>query len=161
VATIFETETCGRCGGGGHYSYNPMNGTRCFGCGGTGLRLTKRGKAAKAFLSSLLQKPISEIRPGDNIIMSTGSMGLGPDRWHYVVSIKPSKTVFNGVADRLEITYKRNGVTSSIGGYTADTVLESVRDNDALEAARAKALAYQATLTKAGKPAKTKLKASA
>ena len=25
---------CGRCGGTGHYSYNPMSGTRCFKCGG-------------------------------------------------------------------------------------------------------------------------------
>lgn len=158
MATIFETETCGRCGGSGQYSYNPMNGTRCFGCGGTGLSLTKRGKAAKAFLTSLLQKPLSEIRPGDNIMTATGSMGLGPNRWHYVVSIEPSKTIFNGVADRLEITFRRNGATSSIGGYTADTVLESVRDNDALEAARAQALAYQATLTKTGEPAKTQIK---
>lgn len=28
--------TCPRCGGSGHYSYNPMDGTRCFKCGGTG-----------------------------------------------------------------------------------------------------------------------------
>ena len=28
--------TCPRCGGSGHYSYNPMDGTRCFKCGGSG-----------------------------------------------------------------------------------------------------------------------------
>lgn len=27
---------CKRCGGSGHYSYNPMNGTTCFACGGSG-----------------------------------------------------------------------------------------------------------------------------
>jgi len=27
---------CKRCGGSGHYSYNPMDGTTCFGCNGTG-----------------------------------------------------------------------------------------------------------------------------
>ena len=27
---------CSRCGGSGNYSYNPMDGTRCFGCGGSG-----------------------------------------------------------------------------------------------------------------------------
>lgn len=26
--------TCGRCAGSGHYSYNQVNGTTCFGCGG-------------------------------------------------------------------------------------------------------------------------------
>lgn len=27
---------CSRCGGSGHYAYNPMDGTRCFRCGGSG-----------------------------------------------------------------------------------------------------------------------------
>lgn len=30
-------ERCGRCGGTGHYSYNPIHGTRCFGCSGGGI----------------------------------------------------------------------------------------------------------------------------
>jgi len=32
VKYIFEA--CGRCGGTGHYSYNPLDGTRCFDCRG-------------------------------------------------------------------------------------------------------------------------------
>lgn len=31
--------TCGRCGGTGNYSYNQMDGTRCYGCGGSGKKL--------------------------------------------------------------------------------------------------------------------------
>jgi len=38
----FETNTCGRCGGSGNYSYNQMHGSTCYGCGGSGLKLTKR-----------------------------------------------------------------------------------------------------------------------
>lgn len=30
------TPACGRCGGSGNYSYNQMDGTRCFGCAGAG-----------------------------------------------------------------------------------------------------------------------------
>ena len=33
--------TCPRCGGSGHYSYNQMDGTRCYGCGGTGISVQK------------------------------------------------------------------------------------------------------------------------
>lgn len=33
--------TCGRCAGSGRYSYNPMDGDRCFGCAGGGKRLPK------------------------------------------------------------------------------------------------------------------------
>lgn len=29
---------CPRCGGSGHYSYNQMDGTRCYGCGGSGIK---------------------------------------------------------------------------------------------------------------------------
>lgn len=30
---------CPRCGGSGHYSYNQMDGTRCYGCNGTGVKM--------------------------------------------------------------------------------------------------------------------------
>ena len=30
---------CPRCGGSGHYSYNQMDGTRCYGCGGSGIKV--------------------------------------------------------------------------------------------------------------------------
>lgn len=33
--TVFEF--CSRCGGCGHYSFNPQDGTRCYGCNGSGL----------------------------------------------------------------------------------------------------------------------------
>lgn len=32
---------CPRCGGSGNYSYNQMDGTRCYGCGGTGVSVIK------------------------------------------------------------------------------------------------------------------------
>ncbi len=34
----FPLETCGRCLGSGQYSYNALDGTRCYGCGGHGVR---------------------------------------------------------------------------------------------------------------------------
>ncbi len=30
---------CPRCGGSGHYSYNQMDGTRCYGCNGSGIKV--------------------------------------------------------------------------------------------------------------------------
>ena len=32
---------CPRCGGSGHFSYNQMDGTRCYGCQGTGIAVQK------------------------------------------------------------------------------------------------------------------------
>ena len=33
--------TCPRCGGSGHYSYNQVDGTRCYGCNGSGVSIQK------------------------------------------------------------------------------------------------------------------------
>ena len=33
--------TCPRCGGSGHYGYNQMDGTRCYGCNGSGVSIQK------------------------------------------------------------------------------------------------------------------------
>jgi hypothetical protein len=35
------TDTCSRCGGSGHYSYNVIDGTVCFGCRGSGSKLPR------------------------------------------------------------------------------------------------------------------------
>lgn len=67
---IWESEACGRCGGSGRYSYNSMDGDRCYGCGGTGLVLTKAGAAAReAWLEANTDViPALEIREGDVIL---------------------------------------------------------------------------------------------
>lgn len=67
---MFETETCGRCGGSGRYSFNTMDGDRCYGCQGSGIRFTKKGRAAlEAWRSEYrIEKLATEIVPGDRII---------------------------------------------------------------------------------------------
>ncbi len=41
-------KTCGRCGGSGRFSYNQMDGDKCYGCGGSGKVLPSTGEALKA-----------------------------------------------------------------------------------------------------------------
>ena len=41
-------KTCGRCGGSGKYSYTPMEGDTCRGCGGTGVVLPTTSEALRA-----------------------------------------------------------------------------------------------------------------
>lgn len=41
LVALGYTESCGRCGGSGRYSWNQIDGDRCFGCGGVGKRLAK------------------------------------------------------------------------------------------------------------------------
>ena len=42
----FPIETCSRCHGTGHHSYNQITGTICFKCDGTGSTITKQANPA-------------------------------------------------------------------------------------------------------------------
>lgn len=44
MRTRWPIEDCARCWGTGHYSFNQLDGTRCYGCNGTGQQ-TARGIA--------------------------------------------------------------------------------------------------------------------
>ena len=67
-----QTSECGRCGGSGHYSYNQMDGSRCYGCAGSGQAHTKLGKRAKADLDAWKMECASttaaQLLPGDGFI---------------------------------------------------------------------------------------------
>jgi hypothetical protein len=41
LAALGYVRECSRCGGGGHYSYNQITGTRCFGCDGSGREIVR------------------------------------------------------------------------------------------------------------------------
>ena len=68
MTTIFETETCSRCGGTGHYSHNGEH-SRCYKCENkNGARAyTKRGQAAKEFYLSKLEIRADQVNQGDLI----------------------------------------------------------------------------------------------
>lgn len=63
----FDRKVCSRCHGTGQYSYCQMHGTTCFGCGGTGQQLTKRGKAQVEAYRASLERPASEVQVGEFI----------------------------------------------------------------------------------------------
>ncbi len=67
MTTKFDRKICSRCHGSGSYSYNRINGTTCFGCGGSGQQLTKLGKAQAAAYRASLSRPAADIEAGDLI----------------------------------------------------------------------------------------------
>lgn len=152
---IFEHETCSRCCGTGNYSYNPISGSRCFGCGGIGYKLTKRGRAAQNFLNAMRQIPMENFQIGDLIRFD----GLSGSKWEKIVSIEFMNGEQAGYVNRPDlqcVCIKTNniGMTGFVGtkytkGFTAEQKQQQVAD----------ALEYQETLTKTGKPRKQKLAA--
>jgi len=68
LKTVFEKQTCGRCGGSGRFSYNQMDGDTCYGCRGNGEILTKRGRAAHLYYKGLITVMVKDVQEGDTII---------------------------------------------------------------------------------------------
>lgn len=146
----FESETCSRCGGSGNYSYCEMYGTTCFKCGGSGRMLTVRGRAAVAWQRARRTIKVADVQPGMRVRSGT----LKP---FVVVAVSQelvptSKSLKDGVwVDNPRYVHLHGEPTGLMTFEHLDievlprTPAEQVAEREA-------AIAYQATLTKAGKP---------
>lgn len=153
MALLFENDVCGRCGGTGHYSYNEISGTTCFGCRGAKYRLTKRGQAAQDFFNALRTVTVADLKVGDRVIADdffTGRynsevLSIGQD------TLNPQHTRIG-----LRELPRKDGGKQREMSYVAfaTTTFQRVLTVDERRANAAKALEYQATLTKQGKPRK-------
>lgn len=166
LQTSFEKEPCGRCGGSGRYSYNQMDGDRCYGCGGKGERLTKRGAAASAFYVESCLVPAVSVEIGDTIQFGGVTNGGTP----YGVRGR-----VEAIEDRVQ-RYKSGAACADPNApwqEAVSLVFSTTRKGTLYMAAVAPeerirkywpaeinaekvaaALAFQAALTKAGKPRK-------
>jgi hypothetical protein len=144
---LFETEPCSRCGGSGHYSRCQMYGTTCFRCSGRGVTLTKRGTLAQAYYRTLCSRPAREIHPGMRIYVE-GAKGARTVIWS---GTKPQSTGGCWAGGVFQPFYILE-VEGTTLGTSADTRYRVVQTKAEQASKQAEALAYQATLTKAGKP---------
>jgi hypothetical protein len=157
MALLFESEICGRCGGSGQYSYNQRDGTRCFGCAGQKVRLTKRGAAAQAFFKSLLMRPVEELKVGD-LVRGTG-VTMGGGLYGFTsrvleVDLERKVNAWHIVGEeRIPIEHVSYSTKRGKHCVSPGDLIE-IRNEEDVKAAREQALAYQASLTKAGKPMK-------
>lgn len=158
--TAFETETCTRCHGSGHYSRCADYGTTCFRCAGAKVTLTKRGAAAQAFFSQSCQVPLSDLKLGDRIKVDGITERMQRYSWiGTVIELKRSEYESTYISGSNAERYHALIVTTHNEKYGRG----SLQANDAMlvriyradDSQRlAAALEYQATLTKAGTPRK-------
>lgn len=143
----FEYKTCGRCGGSGEYSFNLMHGTRCYGCGGTGFVLTKRGAAAQAYLDAMRKKRAADFVAGDLVYESTVR------KFYRITEVKVGNAKVLGYGYSGDGNYKQ--VVLIAGGLIIlagpDDMYRTGFDAETKAAQVAKALEYQSTLTANGK----------
>lgn len=146
----FERQDCTRCGGSGRYSFNLMDGDRCFGCAGRGITLTKRGAAAQRWLKEKRQVEVSTLKVGDRI----KSGGLVFTIQKITQETHCSKSMVNGVwVDNPPALHLHGKTTGYVVGPTSKVELQP-RTNDELIAQLTEALEYEATLGVSGKPLK-------
>lgn len=156
--TTLEAVTCHRCGGTGKMPYSVYGGI-CFKCNGRKIIYTKRGAAAAAYLTQLRSKPAGELKQLDVIKVGLITMGGQPyDGWATVMEIRPWSLERDG-GPLGEVTGEHLTIVTDKVTMIAWPATKAVRVAQSAEqkkATFAAALAYQATLTKAGTPRKTK-----
>lgn len=147
--TKLEVETCSRCSGSGHFSFHSERGTTCFKCHGSGTTLTKRGAAARVFMNSLLTKKkiARDLAVGDSALIFSSNFGVQKS-FQKVVAVKTR--VDDCGREVTTISTDRRSFPLTMSSREEIVVATGVSSGDAL----AKAIEFQATLTKSGKPSK-------
>lgn len=157
TAAKIETQTCGRCGGSGRYSYCQMYGSTCFDCRGRKLVLTKRGEAAQRFLRALRSAPVTEIKIGDRVKVGRITLNGTPyEQIETVTSVERAVEHYerNVNGEMVPFSMIVVNIETNRGSYQADVRSTIYRvDPPAVQRGQyAAALAYQATLGPNGKP---------
>lgn len=122
-----------------------MHGSRCYGCGGSGQILTKRGKAAQKWFREAISRPANTVQPGW-LVWWADMNPMAAGKW---VTVSDAREVNQGT----EITTMRGTKAGISPANFPIRAVESIAQRDALVE---QALAYQATLSPTtGKSVKT------
>lgn len=164
----FEMMTCSRCGGSGNYSYCQMYGSRCFKCHGKGVCYTAKGFAAASYYAESLKVPASTFVVGDLIWVENFWKQM--NYFAPIVSIEPGVQTGSSLKDGVMVPYRHEmlAISTEHAKYGQcgmhvypESMIRKAWGAEFKAAKQAEALAYQATLTKAGKPRKAAAKAAA
>lgn len=142
----FERETCSRCHGCGEHSYCEMYGRTCFKCAGSGQMLTKRATVARLWMNS------------QNLITARDvTLGMRIKAFGMTITVRSIKSADRGSSlrdgimvknsDGLEIRGQSHGLVCDL-----DTEVQVIRSREDQIELLTRAIAYQNSLTKAGKP---------
>lgn len=157
-APEFESTPCRRCGGSGEFWYRSAYGKHCFGCRGRGHKLTKRGEAARDWYNEKIKIPAIEAKHGQRVFIEAFSINgsitgrVTVDK----VSVSNEFTSQDGTTHRSYELLSVKGTTYRLKG---DSVW-LVPTKEQRAAWIKEALAYQDSLTKAGKPRKNRKRAA-
>lgn len=119
----FPLVHCSRCDGSGHYSWNAVHGSTCYGCSGTGFRLPKAAVPAwesyRAAVNAQVRRLAADLRPGEEISGFKGLSDRSDGNWRTVASVSVNYTEVMGTTgvDRTPSAW-RCIITYTDGTYT-------------------------------------------
>jgi DnaJ-class molecular chaperone len=137
----FEGKTCTRCTGTGM-----VKSADCPICHGARSVLTKRGRAAKAYMQTLLVKPATEVKEGDVVWFPVGALKVASSVLRVELGVGPVRRV------RLHGRRRKNNEDIAFS-IAANGTVALAHTPDELEQIRIKVEEYQGTLTKEGEVA--------
>lgn len=157
----FETQTCSRCGGSGHFSFNLKDGTKCYGCNGSGVKYTKRGLAAKEYFQNLMMVPVEQVKEGDFIqffktdkyLKEVGIKAVGKES-----ELAKSYCVAQCKDKDRDIVYLQAKNNGDILIEFPGMLIRIKQSDEEKKSKFQQALAYQETLTATGSVRKNKVK---
>jgi hypothetical protein len=153
LTVALETESCSRCGGGGHYSYCQTHGTRCFKCGGSGKTYTRRAQAALEYARKLRTVKASEVQVGWKFYVSASPMGGYRPGWYTVTECGLDFNASRWLDQTTGEWRPHYSVNTKVCGHSfssGDSEVQAVETSERLVEIKALMLQYQATLNKKG-----------
>lgn len=145
LKTEWPTKPCGRCGGSGHYSFNRMDGTICYGCGGKKVQ-PMNSKVATVMASWLTlldnsKRPLwRDIQAGDEIAKD--------GQWVEVLSVETTDKEYGRAFYNNELRHIYYGIQYTLADGTTKEVPENetVRRRSCMQDAKAALLETAWTL---------------
>lgn len=163
-STKLESKPCSRCGGEGKlWHFSSVHGGVCFKCQGQKVLLTKRGRAANDYLIRLRSVRADSLKPGDLVRENGTTNGLNIVTSFFTVQhvtpLTPENAggcVFvNGLPvlppPSVRVEYGHGNLGGLITQYENDKLVRVACSAEFKAATLRQALAFQSTLTKAGK----------
>ncbi len=93
-------ETCSRCGGSGRYSYNQIDGDRCFGCNGARERAAKLTKA-------VLEAARIKVEAGELATLRAANRARMAAKKEIAPLVEKAKAVYDTIGQAYEAAYTR------------------------------------------------------
>lgn len=146
----FEVKICSRCCGTGNYSFNQIDGSRCYGCSGSGKKYTARGKATKLFWDSLVSIDPATVKVGDRIANGSAKFTVA----EILPDVRVGSILLKDGTEKPIIQHQFRSVSGTVYNAQAGFPVKLIPQGERREQLIAQALAYQDSLTASGKPRK-------